>query len=241
MTPESTSPSTAVSPTITVVSSLLQTPNTLTGTGLPFPTGTKRKSTCEGDDLTAEPPSRSDRSKTEKQSKGRISEVIARRKKMNPAGRLPKSKGEDDVENQSADDQDVKRRRIDKDTKDEKKAKYARRNKLKALIRNPDDPAKLVSALEESRREVQRLKDQMQSMRENEKAVGLVLDGFEEELKCGICQEGFIDVSHKKAFRKTAILTCLLRIIAASDCATVRSFILRSVYGKLCQILQDQG
>lgn len=114
---------------------------------------------------------------------------------MNTAGGLHKSKGEEDIQNQKPNDQDVKRRRIDKDAKDEKKAKHARRSKLKALMRNPDDPAKLVSALEESRREVQRLKDQMQSMKENEKAVGLVLDGFEEELKCGICQESFIDVS----------------------------------------------
>ena len=114
---------------------------------------------------------------------------------MHPAGSYPRSQGEDENENQGFGDQDFKRRRIDKDAKDEKKANHARRTKLKALMRNPKDPATLVSALEESRREVQRLKDEMQTMKESEKAVGLVLDGFEEELKCGICQESFIDVS----------------------------------------------
>jgi septal ring factor EnvC (AmiA/AmiB activator) len=72
-----------------------------------------------------------------------------------------------------------------------------------------EDATHLVTALKDSQDEVDRLRAELKAAKEKEDrvtvelkeakekeaGVRVVLDRFEEELCCGICQESFIDVS----------------------------------------------
>lgn len=92
---------------------------------------------------------------------------------------------------------------------------HSQRQKLKSLMRpskptyEKEDATHLVTALKDSQDEVDRLRAELKAAKEKEDrvtvelkvakekedVVRVVLDRFEEELCCGICQESFIDVS----------------------------------------------
>lgn len=99
-----------------------------------------------------------------------------------------------------------------KDGSRRKSSSSSQRKRLKSLVKPPKPTTEsehtkhLVDDLKSSKDEVERLKAELAAMKEKEDGTRMVLDRFEEELCCGICQESFIDVSHKHLTSKRAVL-----------------------------------
>jgi hypothetical protein len=74
-------------------------------------------------------------------------------------------------------------------------------NKGESVRQKDEKYNKLKQTLAEKEKENDDLKKEMERLAEGKRGMEMVLDSFEEELRCGICQESFIDVSPGLTFQ----------------------------------------